>query len=908
MPPKKKAGKAVKAPVKKAVKAPAKRPVGRPRKPLGTRVSDVDLLANVGSTKPMPRRIGRDALEQQRARLRYAVDYPGRRFTERMTRALQDSFATGSLPYGVSLRAPADFKRPYTTTFEPIAGMPVWPAINVPPNADAEDAYRLLDAAVAAASAAPDPAVRPTKRAKRSTSGPNPGYVRDPTDTSEVYVPDTSVADRQAASREHMNKLAVKWQAQRRREIDALRDASFVRRNPIQDVNEELRRQNAAVSFPPPGEERIMAGIRNPPVLRSDQERALAGLPPRRRPRTTATTATGPQAPPPGEEMTADRSAINVRERAQQLRELLSRLPPPGDVELTPDRNVSERAQKLGELRSQRPRWPPLRRSTGLTRLTPAQQEAANKLSSALSVRTPPPSRPPPPPPGPPPGYGPPDYPPPPPPMTQEETENAIARAVAINDQIHQIDQALQTQPSRGIANLLGMQRQTLEDARASIIDPVQVYPLTVPPPPPPPPPPQNIMVGVPDPVREDEYLNNLRQAEQAELKRLTRLRAGKSIAEAQLNIAHLRGLIRDRVAEVSRLTPSSEPSAPAPASVPQSIVVPGTEAPAVIPSNQEAAFQRASQDANDRRRLEEENARLREVNRLQELAMERAASSLQAQEQLRANEAAASQADPTRPRLVAKPPETAEAQTYVDSLDLIRRASTKRDPSGPRVGTVDAKIARGEPVSLEDRQRNFERTVDANQRAEELLLQKEPKLEDIRAVRRLVHLGPEQKQNLDELIALRTNQPPPVRVPREPPLPPIVTAETLARPPMVPFSGQVSINPDVLVVPVSNPDPPQTVRIPPRSNPPEPSSQDGPATGAGLQHVTAATFPSRKWTTASSLRWLRSNGLHPIRKSTKINGAYSYALQSPAGYSSFNSVKMSHKNKDFTIVYGTPK
>jgi hypothetical protein len=450
------------------------------------------------------------------------------------------------------------------------------------------------------------------------------------------------------------------------------------------------------------------------------------------------------------------------------------------------------------------------------------------------------------------------------------------------------------------MANLLGMQRQTLENARDSIINPVPMYPINVPLP-------QSVMVGVPDPVLEDEYLNNLRQAEQEELKRLTRLRAGTSIAEARLNIEHLRGLIRDREAEVSRLTPSSEP---APASVPQSIVVPGTEAPA--PSNQEVAFQRASQDASELRRLQEENARLQEANRLQELAMERAASSLQAQEQLRANEAAASQADPSLPRLVAKPPEMADAQTYVDSLDLIRRASTKRDPSGPHVGTVDAKIARGEPVSLEDRQRNFERTADANQRAEELLRQEKPKLEDVRAVRRLVHLGPEQKQNLDELIALRTNQPPPVRVPREPPLPPIVTAETLARPPMVPFSGQVSINPDVIVAPVSNPDPPQTVAIPPRSNPPAPSSQDGPARGSvngtGLQHVTAATFPSSKWTTASSLRWLRSNGLHPIRKSTKINGAYSYALQSPAGYSSFNSVKMSHKNKDFTIVYGTPK
>jgi hypothetical protein len=114
----------------------------------------------------------------------------------------------------------------------------------------------------------------------------------------------------------------------------------------------------------------------------------------------------------------------------------------------------------------------------------------------------------------------------------------------------------------------------------------------------------------------------------------------------------------------------------------------------------------------------------------------------------------------------------------------------------------------------------------------------------------------------------------------------------------------------DALVRPP--PSPADTVAIPPSSNPPEPQSEmaisDPTVNGSGLQHVTAATFPSSKWTTASSLRWLRSNGLHPIRKSTKINGSYSYALQSPAGYSSFNSVKMSHKNKDFTIVYGTPK
>jgi hypothetical protein len=124
MPPKKKAAKAT------SKKAPAKRPVGRPRKAIGTRVSDYDALANVGLTKPMPRRIGRDALEQQRARLRFARDYPGQRFTEQMTRALQDSFSTGMLPYGVSLRAAEPFARKYKTSFAPIAGMPVWPAYN----------------------------------------------------------------------------------------------------------------------------------------------------------------------------------------------------------------------------------------------------------------------------------------------------------------------------------------------------------------------------------------------------------------------------------------------------------------------------------------------------------------------------------------------------------------------------------------------------------------------------------------------------------------------------------------------------------------------------------------------------------------------------------------------------------
>ena len=300
------------------------------------------------------------------------------------------------------------------------------------------------------------------------------------------------------------------------------------------------------------------------------------------------------------------------------------------------------------------------------------------------------------------------------------------------------------------------------------------------------------------------------------------------------------------------------------------------------------------SQDLIERERLEAENV----VLRLQQEQLLRG-------QQAMADEATRLSREANVQKYLANAPSVEELQEQiaadlkskvgdVDPYDLIRRNPTKPTSGGPRVGTVDAKMARGEKVSLQERQQNFQRTAEANQRAEALLLDESPSLKDIRAVRALAHLGPEQRRNLDVLIAQRTNIPLPAR-PAE--RVPVVTAEQLA---LVPVGAQASLGPDVIVGPASIPDPPQ-VDIPPPSNPPEPR-------GAGLQHVTAATFPASKWTTASSLRWLRSNGLHPIRKSTKINGAYSYALQSPVSYSSFNSVNMSHKNKDFTIVYGTPK
>jgi hypothetical protein len=218
-----------------------------------------------------------------------------------------------------------------------------------------------------------------------------------------------------------------------------------------------------------------------------------------------------------------------------------------------------------------------------------------------------------------------------------------------------------------------------------------------------------------------------------------------------------------------------------------------------------------------------------------------------------------------------------------------------------------------------------------AQSEAARLKKSKGPPVNDLRAAAKRAFMPPATARRLNQEADTRVNKAPAIRQELAEPAPGIATGisdleletsvlQRIARNPDS-LPGTIALLNEELarredenraVRAVLEPGPADTAQIPPPSNPPEPSSQDGPATGSvngtGLQHVTAATFPSSKWTTASSLRWLRSNGLHPIRKSTKINGAYSYALQSPAGYSSFNSVKMSHKNKDFTIVYGTPK
>ena len=84
MPPKKKS-------VKKEPKAP-KAPVGRPRKKLGTRVSDVPLVSTL---RPRAARSNQDSMALQRARLQFKRDYPDdpKGIDEYKSRALLDAMA-----------------------------------------------------------------------------------------------------------------------------------------------------------------------------------------------------------------------------------------------------------------------------------------------------------------------------------------------------------------------------------------------------------------------------------------------------------------------------------------------------------------------------------------------------------------------------------------------------------------------------------------------------------------------------------------------------------------------------------------------------------------------------------------------------------------------------------------------
>jgi len=506
-----------------------------------------------------------------------------------------------------------------------------------------------------------------------------------------------------------------------------------------------------------------------------------------------------------------------------------------------------------------------------------------------------------------------------------EELQQRISAANSI------LSQPMSSSQSAGLDELRQQARYDEEEIRDLLeantlpaLPTISVPTLVVPPPPP-----QQVVVDVPNPVQVDAQLSALRQLEKEEEAKTRQKRAGKSVAAAQRNLEHIRGLIRERENEVASVTPSSEPVLSAQESVQQSIPVPGTETQVPLSAVQSlmAAQSRLIDSLdNQSRRADAPAAALLDLRQ--------------------------DPVNPTRyvPRNVPfetpRGRQALEVRTQENASEIDRQQAelqVARSRMEKLVAAISSKIT---PDVIKEEQTRFARMAEEAAKGNKLIAQSEaarlkkskgPPVNDLRAAAKLAFMPPATARRLNEEADLRVNKAPAVVREFAEPAPGIATGisdlelptsdlQRIARSPDS-LPGTIALlNAELIrrgederdvrtalgLPQLQGPGTADTAQIPPPSNPPEPSSQDGPATGSvngtGLQHVTAATFPSSKWTTASSLRWLRSNGLHPIRKSTKINGAYSYALQSPVGYSSFNSVKMSHKNKDFTIVYGTPK
>ena len=846
MPPKKKKGTKVPKPVVKkkeeAIKAP-KRPVGRPRKELGTRVSDYDgllgPLANVGSTKPMPRRIGRDALEQQRARIRYGVDYPGRRFTERMTRALQDSFATGMLPYGVSLRAPADFERPYKTSFAPIAGMPVWPASNTVPPASGPggatatafrpsgpSAYfgpspkrQRLNELEALRDEGPDePLNVPRRRRRAATTTPViPGFEEEPQ-------PGSAIAEKEARNRENMNILATKWAEERKRELDALRGQTRDR--------------------PPPGD-----------LLPQRPQR-----PQRPTPSRLSTERTRELNAMLGQTKLLSRRAEAAQAEVDALRGQTRDRPPPGDL-LPPRPQQPQRPQ-----RPQRPPLPPRTQRT-LSSNSGIQDEIARLQESIESTNR---------------------F------LAQPRSSSSAA---ALDNLVQERDE--------NIARLRYLLGETSPQA-------------------------QQMVVSVPSVSAVSDELNELEERASVLRQKLSLKRAGRSLAEAKRELESILERQQQILNETAAATPSS---GPAPAAVQQSIPVPGTETqvPLSAVQNLMAAQSRIIDSLDAQRRLADAPSRA-----LLDIRQD--------------------PGNPTRyiprdaPFETPRGRQAIEARIVAKASEIDRQQAelqVARSRMGKLVEAISSKVT---PDVIKEEQTRFARMAEESAKGNRLIAQSEearlkktkgPPVADLRAAAKLSFMPPATARRLQEEADIRVGKAPGIRQEQAEPAPGIATGlsdldlsssvlQRLARS-TDSLPGTIALlNAELIrrgederdvrtalgLPHLEGPGPANTVVIPPPPNPPEPQSELAVAdpnasptvNGKGLQHVTAATFPASKWTTASSLRWLRSNGLHPIRKSTKINGAYSYALQSPVAYSSFNSVNMSHKNKDFTIVYGTPK
>jgi len=77
--------------------------------------------------------------------------------------------------------------------------------------------------------------------------------------------------------------------------------------------------------------------------------------------------------------------------------------------------------------------------------------------------------------------------------------------------------------------------------------------------------------------------------------------------------------------------------------------------------------------------------------------------------------------------------------------------------------------------------------------------------------------------------------------------------------------------------------------------------------TGGGQYTLQAITFPDTDWKTSSSLRWLRSNGIKPIKKADHTGSLYRYRIVDPKGFTKYYTSELMSRGRKINMVYGKP-
>ena len=68
---------------------------------------------------------------------------------------------------------------------------------------------------------------------------------------------------------------------------------------------------------------------------------------------------------------------------------------------------------------------------------------------------------------------------------------------------------------------------------------------------------------------------------------------------------------------------------------------------------------------------------------------------------------------------------------------------------------------------------------------------------------------------------------------------------------------------------------------------------------------LQAVSFPASQWKTPSSIRWLRSNGIIPMKKSHKVGRNYIYTVAPSKMFSKYYKSKMMSRGRPIELIYG---